>query len=109
MNIGIRLHDTAGSTLEEHLKSAKAQGFSCVHLAMQKVVRGFSMQDAPSLLTDALAHEVRDLLDKYDLQCAVLGCYLNLANVNEEELKKTQEIYHAHLRFARKIGAGVCS
>ena len=29
MNIGIRLHDVAGATLEEKLQNAKAQGFSC--------------------------------------------------------------------------------
>ena len=31
MNIGIRLHDTAGTNLAEHLAAAKAQGFTCVH------------------------------------------------------------------------------
>ena len=59
MEIGIRLHDTAGSNLEEHLRNAKKQGFSCVHIAMSKVVPGFKMADAPELLTDALADEVR--------------------------------------------------
>lgn len=43
MEIGIRLHDTAGSNLEEHLRNAKEQGFSCVHIAMSKVVPGFKM------------------------------------------------------------------
>ena len=57
MEIGIRLHDTAGSNLEEHLRNAKEQGFSCVHIAMSKVVPGFKMADAPELLTDALADE----------------------------------------------------
>ena len=61
MEIGIRLHDTAGSNLEEHLRNAREQGFSCVHIAMSKVVPGFKMADAPELLTDALADEVRGL------------------------------------------------
>ena len=43
MNIGIRLHDTAGSNLAEHLAAAKAQGFTCVHLALAKLIPGFSM------------------------------------------------------------------
>ena len=67
MEIGIRLHDTAGSNLEEHLCNAKEQGFSCVHIAMSKVVPGFKMADAPELLTDALADEGRGVLEKYDL------------------------------------------
>jgi len=46
MNIGIRLHDTAPGTLEQRLGFAKAQGFSCAHLALSKVIDGFSMDDA---------------------------------------------------------------
>lgn len=107
MNIGIRLHDTLGTNLEEHLRSAREQGFRCAHIAMSKCVPGFSMKDAPTLLTDELAQEVRALLEKYDMECAVLGCYLNLATPDEEELAASVACYKAHLRFARAIGAGV--
>ncbi|MBR3017713.1 MAG: sugar phosphate isomerase/epimerase [Clostridia bacterium] len=107
MNIGIRLHDTAPGTLPERLGFAKAQGFSCAHLAMSKVINGFSMQDAPKLLTEELAAEVRAAFSENRMECAVLGCYLNLANPDEEARAKTQEIYKAHLRFGRMIGAGV--
>ena len=101
MNIGIRLHDTAGVTLAEHLANAEQQGFSCVHLAMQKVIPGFKMGNAPELLTDDLAAEVKETLAKYHQQLAVLGCYLNLATPDQEELERTLAIYKAHLRFAR--------
>ena len=40
MNIGIRLHDTAGTNLAEHLAAARAQGFTCVHLALGKLIPG---------------------------------------------------------------------
>lgn len=107
MNIGIRLHDTAPGTLSERLGFAKAQGFSCAHLAMSKAIDGFSMQDAPRLLTEELAAEVKAAFTAQKMECAVLGCYLNLANPNEEERAKTQEIYQAHLRFGKLIGAKV--
>ena len=107
MNIGIRLHDTAPGTLSERLGFAKAQGFSCAHLAMSKAIDGFSMQDAPRLLTEELAAEVKGAFAAQKMECAVLGCYLNLANPNEEERAKTQEIYQAHLRFGKLIGAKV--
>lgn len=105
MNIGIRLHDTAGSTLAERLDNAKAQGFACVHLAMQKAVPGFAMGDAPRLLTEALASEVREALENRGMTCAVLGCYLNLATPDEEAYRRNLDIYFAHLRFARWMGA----
>ena len=105
MNIGIRLHDTAGSNLAEHLAAAKAQGFTCVHLALARLIPGFSMSKAPELLTDELAAEVKAELDKNGQTCVLLGCYLNLCSPDMEDHAKTVEIYKAHLRFAKKIGA----
>lgn len=108
MRIGIRLHDTAPGTLEERLDFARAQGFSCVHLAMSKVIDGFGMSDAPALLADdGLAARVREAFSSRNMDCAVLGCYLSLANRGEAALRRTQDIYRAHLRFARAIGADV--
>lgn len=105
MNIGIRLHDTAGNNLQEHLRAAKAQGFNCVHIAMSKVIPGFRMADAPTLLTDELAQEVRALLAENGQTCALLGCYLNLCSPDLEDHEHTLAIYRAHLRFAKAIGA----
>ncbi len=105
MNIGIRLHDTLGSNLAEHLAAAREQGFTCVHIAMSKCCPGFSMSDAPELLTDELAAEVRAELEKNGQTCVLLGCYLNLCSPDLEAHTKTVEIYKAHLRFAKKIGA----
>lgn len=107
MNIGLRLHDTLPGTLSERLTVAEKQGFTCAHLAMSKVVAGFKMDDAPALLTEGLAREVKSQFDAHHMECAVLGCYLKLAALDEEERQKTQQIYRAHLRFGRMIGARV--
>jgi len=107
MKIGIRLHDTIHASLRDMLYYTHDQGFSCAHLALSKTLPDFAMADAPKLLTKELAASVRDDFAAADMSCAVLGCYLSLADPDEESQKKTQEIYHAHLRFARMIGAGV--
>ena len=108
VNIGIRLHDTAPGTLEERLDFAKAQGFACAHLALSKVLPGFVMPDAPRLLADnALAERVRSAFESRGMGCAVLGCYLSLADTDAGALERTQAVYRAHLRFCRTIGAGV--
>lgn len=108
MNIGIRLHDTAPGSFEERLRFAKAQGFSCVHVALSKTVPGFSMTEAPKRLADpAFAERVRTALEETQLQCAVLGCYLSLVSPDPQKVAQTQEIYKAHLRFSTKIGAAV--
>ena len=107
MNIGIRLHDTAPGSLKERLAFARAQGFSCAHVALSKVLDDFSMEEAPWKLTDDYALRVRQDFDESGLECAVLGCYLNLADPDSARRARTQEIYKAHLRFAARIGARV--
>ena len=107
MKIGIRLHDTAPGTLRERLEFIRNQGFCCAHVALSKVLDHFEMKDAPEKLTEAYAAEVsRDFRDT-GTDCAVLGCYLNLADPDAERRARTQEIYRAHLRFAAQIKAGV--
>ena len=107
MNIGIRLHDTAPGTLKERLAFAKAQGFSCAHTALSKVLDDFAMTDAPEKLTPDYAAAFRQEFEEAGMECAVLGCYLNLADPNPERRAATQEIYKAHLRFAAMTGARV--
>ena len=107
MNIGIRLHDTLPGSLSQRLAYAKAQGFRCAHVALQKALDDFSMDDAPKKLTKDFAAEVKQTFREQGMECAVLGCYLNLADPDAEARARTQEIYRAHLRFARMIGARV--
>ena len=107
MNIGIRLHDTAPGTLRERLGFARAQGFTCAHIALGMTLEGFSMPDAPRQLTPEVAAQVRQALTDTGMECAVLGCYLKLADPNAERRAHTQAIYQAHLRAAPWIGARV--
>jgi sugar phosphate isomerase/epimerase len=107
MNIGIRLHDTAEGTLAQRLSFARAQGFSCAHLALSKALKGFSMSDAPALLTEELAARVKGDFAEQQMDCAVLGCYLTLTQPDEEEQQRTKAIYQAHLTFSRMMNAGV--
>lgn len=106
MKIGIRLHDTVSGTLEERLAFVKKQGFECAHLALSKTLPDFSMGDAPLKLSrPEMAAAVQSAFDRTGMDCAVLGCYLNLTHPDAEEREKTREIYYAHLAFAKKVGA----
>lgn len=100
MPIGIRLHDTAPGTLAQRAAIARAQGFTCVHLALSKTMgEAFA---TPQAMTEALAAEVKAGLGS--LSVAVLGCYLNLAHPDEAAYGNTLERYRAHLRFSRWLG-----
>ncbi|MGN0351677.1 MAG: sugar phosphate isomerase/epimerase family protein [Roseburia sp.] len=105
MQLGIRLHDIKKAPLEERLEIAKEQGFLCGHLALSKVISEYSVED--SALTPGFAMYLKKIFQKNNLDVAVLGCYLNLANPNEESLKKITHRYMTHIRFASLLGAGV--
>ena len=102
--IGIRLHDTAPGTLEERLSAAKAQGFTCAHLALSKIPGLTAQSEA---LTPGYAAYLRHAFDRAQLDIAVLGNYLNLAHPDPDELAGIQERYVAHLRFAASLGCGM--
>ena len=94
MQLGIRLHDIKKAPLEERLAIAREQGFACGHLALAKVISDYPVDDGA-------------LFAENQLDVAVLGCYLNLANPNPAGLAKNTHRYLAHIRFASLLGAGV--
>ena len=106
MQIGIRLHDSAKAPIEERLKNVREQGFTCAHIALSKMFedRKYSSESA---LTPGYAMYLKKLFAANNLDIAVLGCYLNLANPNPEQLKAIQKKYEANIRFASFLGAGV--
>ena len=105
MQLGIRFHDTKALPLEERLAEVNRQGFSCVHVALSKVIKVNSV--APEALTPGYAMYLKRLFEAQKLDIAVLGCYLNLANPNPDKLSEIVEKYKAHIRFAAHLGCGV--
>lgn len=105
MQLGIRLHDIKKAPLEERLAIAHKQGFACGHLALAKVISEYPVNDGA--LTPGFALYLKKLFAKNELDVAVLGCYLNLANPNEESLAKIKRRYLTNIRFASLLGAGV--
>ena len=105
MQFGIRLHDAVQAPIEERLRIVKEHGFTCAHVALSKVISENSV--APSALTPGYAMYLKRLFDKNELDCAVLGCYLNLANPDAAQLRQIQDKYMANIRFAAHLGAGV--
>jgi sugar phosphate isomerase/epimerase len=102
--IGIRLHDLAPAPLERRLEMARAQGFSCVHLASKLLYAEYGIGRGG--LTPGLAAHLRRVLDENELDVAVYGCYKNLANPNPAQLSDIVEEYEASMRFASWLGVG---
>ena len=105
MQLGIRLHDTKKLPFEERIANVHELGFVCGHLAPGKVITEFPTTD--EALTPGLAMYMKNVFAKNNVDIAVLGCYLNLANPNPEQLAKITHRYMAHIRFASWLGCGV--
>ena len=111
MQLGIRLHDIHTGlgpefqTMERRAVTAREEGFTCVHLAYSKVIKGYTFDDCA--LTEGLAKYTRRVFEGQGLDVAVLGCYLNLAHPDPDKLKEIQSRYYGHLRVASILGAGV--
>lgn len=105
MQLGIRLHDTKKLPFEERIADVHQLGFACGHLALSKVINEFPTDDGA--LTPGLAMYIKKVFAKNDVDIAVLGCYLNLANPNPEKLAQITNRYKAHIRFASLLGCGV--
>lgn len=111
MQIGIRLHDVntgcpeALQTMEQRAAKAREEGFSCVHLAYAKVIKGVTFDDAA--LNEGLAKYTKRVFDSNGLDVAVLGCYLNLAHPDPAKIAEFKSRYYGHLRVASLAGACV--
>ena len=111
MQLGIRLHDVNAAepeerqTLEARAKTAREEGFSCVHLALSKCIQNTSFDEAA--LTEGLAAHVLRVFRDNGLDVAVLGCYLNLAHPDVKKMWEFQSRYYGHLRVAALAGVGM--
>lgn len=111
MQIGIRLHDVNTGlapdrqTMEVRAEKAREEGFSCIHLAFSKVIKGVTFDNCA--LNEGLAMYTKRVLAQNELDAAVLGCYLNLAHPDPDKLRDIQSRYFGHLRVAALMGAEV--
>ncbi len=109
LQIGIRLHDVNTNcpeemqTIEARAAKAREEGFTCVHLAPQKVIKGIAFDD--TTMTEGMAMYIKRVFAKEELDIAVLGCYLNLAHPDPLKLEEIKSRYYANIRVAALSGA----
>lgn len=105
MQLGVRGHDVGIYEFEPLVSKIHNLGFSCTQLAPKKAIRNFSVEN--SALTPGMACYMKRILQKEEVDVAVLGCYYNLATPNEDELKRNLATYEAYIRFASILSSGI--
>ncbi len=105
MRIGVRCHDVIHNNLEDLGEKIKEKNLKSVHFALKKVKIGVEI--TKGIITPGMARYVRDIFLKYDINISILGCYINLANPDDDELNKLLDLFKEHIRFARDFGCGI--
>ena len=111
LQIGIRLHDVNTAcapemqTIEARAKTAREEGFCCVHLAPQKVIKGVAFEE--NAFTEGMGHYFNRVFGREGLDIAVLGCYMNLATPDTVRLREFQGRYFGSIRAAARCNCGM--
>ncbi len=105
LRLGIRAHDMEKAPFEQLIKNISEKGFCCTQLALKKAITEFNVNR--EAMTPGMALYMKDVFDKNQVDVAVLGCYLNLANPDAQQLMQIQKNYEAHIRFASLLGCGM--
>lgn len=105
MRLGVRCHDVIHSNLEELSEKVGEKNLKGVQLALKKIKIDFNMNKAH--ITPGMAKTFRDAFAKNNISISVLGCYINLAHPDDEELSKLLTYFKEHIRFARDFGCSI--
>lgn len=105
LRLGVRGHDMPKAPFEELVKSIADAGFCCTQLALGKAIRDFSVSN--EAMTFGMADYMKKVFEQNHVSVSVLGCYKNLANPEEQQLKVIKESYMHHIRFARFLECGM--
>lgn len=105
MRIGVRAHDFGKQSVEELAQKISEKGFDCIQLALSKAISGvdFSL----GRLNPGMAWRIGKTFERYGIQIAVLGCYINPIHPDKTERRRQIERFKEHLRFARDFGCGI--
>lgn len=105
LRLGVRGHDMPKAPFDELVKSISDAGFCCTQLALGKAIKEFSVSN--EAMTSGMADYMKKVFEQNRVSVSVLGCYKNLANPDEEQLKKIMDSYMHHIRFAKFLECGM--
>lgn len=105
MRLGVRGHDVVHHNFEELVKKTNEKNLKSIHLALKKVKTGFQITDGS--MTPGMAKYFKSIFNKFNIDVSILGCYINLANPDDDELNELLKKFKEHIRFARDLGCSI--
>lgn len=105
MRLGVRAHDFGKQPVEELAKKIGGKGFSSIQLALNKAIDGIDYDNGR--LSPGLANHIYRAFDRYDIQIAVLGCYINPVHPDSDIRRSQLDRFKEHIRYARDFGSSI--
>lgn len=104
MKIGVRAHDYGRHGVADYASLLKKEGYEAIQLAIPKAFTGI---ESYGDITEALCEEIHEEFAKQEIEIAVLGCYMDLGNPDDEIRAQAVQTFKNCLRFNQIIGARV--
>lgn len=105
MRIGVRGHDIGHYKLDNFGEIMKKKNLKSVQFVMKKIITEFEVTKGS--MTPGMAEYIKRTLDKHDVNISILGCYINLANPDDNELNELLDTFKEHIRFAKYLGCSI--
>ncbi|MBQ4451261.1 MAG: sugar phosphate isomerase/epimerase [Clostridia bacterium] len=105
MKIGVRGHDYGCASPQEMARRISDAGFSCFQLALHKAIEGFAPEYGH--LNPGFCHDVRTAFESRKLEVAVLGCYIEPSDLNEEKRLYDVKRFLEQIAYCRQLGSSI--
>lgn len=105
MNLGIRAHDFSAVNAEELAEKVSAKGFKNVQLALPKSFE--EINSDLGNLSPGFGNYIRNTLSEKKIQVAVLSCYFNMVDPDEDFRVHCIEKFKEYIRYASSFGAKI--
>lgn len=104
INYGMRCHDICPKgDMDTVFDTAKHHKIDQIQLAFSKSIQGFDFSYGH--YSPGFGHLISRKLKERNIHVAVLGCYINPVNPDEEKRLEEVQKFIEHLKYAKAIGA----
>ncbi len=105
MKLGILAHTYGKLPVAELARKVAEEGFTSVQLALLKAIADIDC--SPGKLSPGLANHIAEAFDREGVRIAVLGCYIDPVNPDEQARGADIRRFKEMLRLARDFGCGM--
>ena len=105
MRIGVRGHDYGCASAPVMAERISNAGFCCFQLALHKAIEG--MKPVCGQLNPGLCYDIRTAFEKKNLEVAVLGCYIDPANHDDEKRAYEVKRFRENVAYCRQLGSNI--